>query len=321
MSKNIDFYKVSEKMDQAVAGKISFAISCSRLFQVRRHHFVQLHNMGMSIKEMHALFVDEMNGISYQHFANELRQVLKEREEHQQQGTQQDKEAVSPSFARSAVSEKTVAGKAPSAPLSHALPLVRQEPIEELDPIPTPIAKSPSRPAQSTHQEEKSKGTPTVPKVLSTKERELLEKQKDDASRSALYPEVVYRLKEGWDGSWNRSARTALDMTRYGNYHNEYLKHRAVEVYEFLDPQERDAMQADMSSDNFKSSVNKSFLETLRTITHPDYRVTTVIAYQDGKTLVADAKVVEAIRAGDVRTWHDFDVREREISSKTSKGW
>lgn len=325
MSKKIDFHAVSETIDQVMAGKVRFSISGSRLLQVRKHHFIEMHNMGMSIKEMHSLFSDQMNGISYQHFANELRQILKEQKQQahtsKQQSVYQEKESRANGLA-------TLAGSAPAALLVQALPLEVPEPSDrDRDPqaeIQAP-AQSPSRsPATPSAQEQKNQEAPPSVKSkrgLTLKEREAQQDSEDDASRSSLYPSVVYRLSSKWDGSWNRSERSALDMNRYGNHHSEYIKHRAVEVYEFLEPEERDAMEADMSDDNFKSSVNKSFLETLQTVTHPEYRVTTVIAYQDGKTLMADAKVVEAVRAGEIRNWYDFDVREREILSKISKGW
>lgn len=307
-----------------------FDTTVSSYIRANRGLLLQLRSKGVPNKVIIARLDQAGIKITPQHFSALMGEILRA----EQQATQQVKEVVSSASVGSAISKKAVAGKAPSAPLSHALPSVVVDPVQEpvpltLDPVPqvetTPSAKSPSSPAaDSSAQIQHSSGeAPTVraSKPLTMKEREALQAKKDDASRSALYPSVVYRVGAKWDGSWNRSVRTALDMELYGNLHHEFIKHRAVEVFEFLDPVERDNMQADMSDDNFKSSVNKSFLEALMTVTHPDYKITTVIAFKDGKTLYAEPKVVEAMRWGEIRNWSDFDAREREIVNKTSRGW
>lgn len=309
MKRQMDYHQAANSLNRLVSGQTGYSIAVSRLFKVHKDDFIRLHATGMSIREMHAKLSPEMNNVSYFHFASELRKIVKE---HQRQMALQEKQPPSPSFVDWVSKDKTGAGKAPSAPSNHTLHQDGQRDVKLPQSESEHPAQNTSSPKPRRYLEEQDAQTPAVSNVNSTKQGVLMAKPRDDASRSTLFPEVVYRLKADASSVTDRSVNSALDGTLYKDS-GEYVRHRAVEVLEFLSPQEREAMRLDMSKQAIETSLDKSFLETLQTIANPKYRVTKVIEYDNGSTLWAHEKAVLAIQLGKVRSWAQFDQKEREL--------
>jgi hypothetical protein len=179
-----------------------------------------------------------------------------------------------------------------------------------------PSSNKQSKPSnQYAHSNEEPK--PSEPKGLTLRELQEIEKAKSDASRSTLYPDIVFKTKDDWDNAWDRSQKTALDRSQY-SMHDVFIKHRAVEIVEFISPEEKDSMQHDYIFNYAKVDTgNITFWELLTALANPKFNGHIAVQIEGYKDpLACRPEIMKAIRLGTIRNFEEYQRIRKEMSAQ-----
>ncbi len=286
------------------------SISLSKLFKMNAKRILKLRDKGYTNKDLTNIFNENGINITTNYMSILIRRL----------------EADSAKCADHRVKGVAMVSQMPTAAVLSGKAVVS---VPETEVERRPISYSPNV-TESTCQSSVNKITSSNQYVnsnegeaklnrLTFKEAQDIEQVKRDTSRSTLYPEIVFLTREDWCNAWDRSKTTALDRSRYPLQH-VYLNHRAVEIVEFISPEEKKSMQEDFIHNYSKvDSGNVNFWEVLSALANPKFNGSIAVQIPGySSPLSCRSEVMTAIRLGKVRNFGDFRKLTKELSTKES---